>query len=279
MAFLLGNDGKRDMAAKHNKFIALGSRLKGVPEVLTLGVHPNFFDYSPGEREMILNAQVILFPTLNYAQFLTTMGKRIFPSLETYLYSDEKTKQTTLFYMLGIPHPRTRIYHRLHHQEIQKDFSFPFVGKLPRRSAQGRGVFRINNPEDLNRYLELTNIAYIQEYLSHNRDLRVILINYKPVLSYWRVSAPQDFRTNLFQGGKISFDDVPQAGIEVARKTARKCRFDDVGMDLIHYSGKWYVIEANMKYGRKALKKKGMNLKEIIRQALISGELLDKRYG
>ncbi len=279
MAFLLENDGKRDMAAKHNKFIALGSRLKGVPEVLSLGVLANFFDYSPGERELILNAQVILFPTLNYAQFFTTMGKRIFPSLETYLYSDEKTKQTTLFYMLGIPHPRTRIYHRLHHQEIQKDFPFPFVGKLPRRSAQGRGVFRINNPEDLNRYLELTNIAYIQEYLSHDRDLRVILINYKPVLSYWRVSAPQDFRTNLFQGGKICFDDVPQTGIEMARKTARECRFDDVGMDLIHYSGKWYVIEANMKYGRKALKKKGMNLKEIIRQALISGELLDKHYG
>ncbi len=34
------------MAEKTPLFVALGSRLKGVPEVLTLGVKPNFLDYS-----------------------------------------------------------------------------------------------------------------------------------------------------------------------------------------------------------------------------------------
>ena len=265
--------------AEHDRFIALGSRLKGVPEVHTLGVRPNFLDYSTNERELILDAKTILFPTLNYAQFLTTMGKRIFPSLETHLYADEKIKQTTLFYMLGIPHPRTRIYYRLHHQVIREEFLLPFVGKLPRRSAQGRGVFKINNSEDLQRYLKLTKVAYIQEYLPHDRDLRVILINYRPVLSYWRVSAPQEFRANLLQGGKISFSHIPLDGITLARESAMKCKFDDVGMDLIQYSGKWYIIEANMKYGRKGLKMKGMDLKEIIRQKLVSGELPEKYDG
>ena len=265
--------------AEHDRFIALGSRLKGVPEVRTLGVRPNFLDYSANERALILDAKIILYPTLNYAQFLTTMRKRIFPSLETYLYADEKIKQTTLFYMLGIPHPRTRIYYRLHHQVIREEFLFPFVGKLPRRSAQGRGVFKINNSEDLQRYLKLTKVAYIQEYLPHDRDLRVILINYRPVLSYWRVSAPQEFRANLLQGGKISFSHIPLDGITLARESAMKCKFDDVGMDLIQYSGKWYIIEANMKYGRKGLKMKGMDLKEIIRQKLVSGELLEKYDG
>lgn len=265
--------------AKNSRFIALGSRLKGIPEVLTLGVRPNFLDYPPSERELILNAEIILFPTLNYAQFLTTMGKRIFPSLETHLYADEKIKQTTLFYMLGIPHPRTRIYYRLHHQEIPEEFPFPFIGKLARRSAQGRGVFKIHNSEDLERYLKLTKVAYIQEYLPHERDLRVILINYRPVLSYWRVSAPEDFRANLLQGGRVSFTDIPLEGIGVAQESARKCKFDDVGMDLIRYSGKWYVIEANMKYGRRGLKMRGMELKEIMRQKLVSGELLEKYDG
>ena len=92
------------------KYIALGCRLKGIPEVETLGIRPNFMDYSPRERDLILGSKIILYPSLNYAQFLTTMGKRIFPSLETYLYADEKIKQTTLFHMLGIPHPGTRIY-------------------------------------------------------------------------------------------------------------------------------------------------------------------------
>jgi ribosomal protein S6--L-glutamate ligase len=258
---------------ENDRFIALGSRLRGIPEVLTLGVKPNFPDYTPLERDLILGSELILFPTLNYAQFLTTMGKKIFPSLETHLYADEKIKQTTLFYMLGIPHPRTRIYYHLHHQDILKDFTFPFIGKLARRSARGRGVFKIHNREELERYLRLTGIAYVQEYLPHDRDLRIVLINYEPVLAYWRTSLPGNFRTNLSQGGKISFDGVPSEGVKIAQESAKKCKFDDVGMDLIKSRGKWYVIEANMKYGRKGLKMKGLDLKEIMRQKLLSGEL------
>ena len=109
------------MNKENSHFIALGSRLQGIPEVLTLGVKPNFFDYTPHERKLILGSNIILYPTLNYAQLFTTIGKQIFPSLETYLYADEKIKQTTLFYMQGIPHPRTRIYYRLHHKDILKD--------------------------------------------------------------------------------------------------------------------------------------------------------------
>jgi ribosomal protein S6--L-glutamate ligase len=230
-------------------------------------------DYTAEQRGKIRDAPVILFPTLNYAQFLTTMGKRIFPSLETYLYADEKIKQTTLFYMLHVPHPRTRIYYHLHHKDIPKDFTYPFVGKLPRRSAKGKGVFKIRNPEELQSYLRLTQVAYIQEYLPHERDLRVILINYQPTLAYWRVRGPNDFRTNLSQGGRVSFEDLPPEGIRTAQESAKKCRFNDVGLDLIQSSGRWYVIEANMKYGRKALKMKGLDLKEIMRRKLLSGEL------
>ena len=261
------------MAGENTPFIALGSRLKGVPEVLTLGAKPNYFDYSVQERNLILGAEIILYPTLNYAQFLTTMEKKIFPSLETYLYADEKIKQTTLFHMLEIPHPRTRVYYHLHHNDIIKEFSFPFVAKLARRSAQGRGVFKIHNSEELKSYLRLTSIAYIQEYLPHDRDLRVVLIKYHPVLAYWRIRSPDNFRTNLSQGGKISFDDIPIEGVRLAQNSARKCKFDDVGLDLINSRGTWSVIEANMKYGRKGLKMMGLDLKEIMRQKLLSGEI------
>ena len=130
-------------------FVALGSRLRGVPEVLTLGVKPNFMDYTRKERDLMLGANLILYPTLNYAQLLTTLGRRIFPSLETHLYADEKIKQSTLFYMLGIPHPRTRFYYSLHHNDITNDFKFPCIAKLARRSSQGRGVFKLRNQDDL----------------------------------------------------------------------------------------------------------------------------------
>ena len=265
--------GIQSLRYKENIYPAIGSRLLGVPEVWTLGVKPNFPDYTPEERAFIRESHIILYPTRNYAQFLTTMGKKIFPSLETYLYADEKIKQTTLFYMLNIPHPRTRIYYRLHHNEILNHFHYPFVGKLPRSSARGRGVYLIGNREQLDAYLELTKIAYIQEYIPHERDLRVVLINYQPVIAYRRIRAPDDFRTNLSQGGRINFDDIPASGIAVAQDAARKCRFNDVGIDLIRSEGQWLVIEANMKYGRKGLKMKGLDLKEILREKLMAGEL------
>ena len=254
-------------------FIAIGRRLEGLPEVTTLGVKPNFLDYTPSERDLMEDAELILDPTLKIAQFITTMGKKIFPSLETHLYADEKIKQTTLFYMLGIPHPRTRFYYRRHHDDILKDFMFPFIAKLPRASSQGRGVFKITNTEELEQYLQLTHVAYIQEYLPHDRDLRVIhCFNRRlaPRTAYWRESPPGNFKTNIFQGGIIQFENIPQEVIGMAQEMARKCRFDDVGLDFIQDHGTWYLIEANMKYGRRALKNKGMDLKAIIRDRVLS---------
>ena len=175
--------------------------------------------------------------------------------------------------MLGIPHPRTRIYYHLHHNNITSDFSFPFIAKIPRCSARGRGVFKIDNHRALETYLKLTKVAYIQQYLPHEKDLRIILINYEPILSYWRIRKPDDFRTNISQGGIIDFNDIPHKGIKLAIDCALSCKFDDVGLDIINSHDKWYLIEANMKYGRKAMKIKGIDHKEIIRKKLLGGEI------
>jgi hypothetical protein len=48
-----------------------------------------------------------------------------------------------------------------------------------------------------------------------------------------------------------------------------------VGLDLLQSNGNWYVIEANMQYGREGLKKKNMVLKEVIREKLLAGTLFD----
>ena len=264
------------MEVENGAHVALGSRLRGVPEVITLGVKPNFLDYTRKERGLIFDAKIILYPTDHYAEFFTTFGKAIFPSLETCLYSDDKIKQTTLFNVLGIPHPRTRLYYHLHHEEILRDWEFPFIAKRPRASAQGKGVFKIENQGQLEWYLHANPIAYIQEYIPHERDLRVILINYEPILAYWRTRMPGCFKTNVYQGGSISFDGIPEEGITLAKEAARKCRFNDAGLDLLPHDGKWYVLEANMKYGRTGLGMKGLDLKVIIRQMLLSGELFPR---
>jgi ribosomal protein S6--L-glutamate ligase len=269
----------RGVTENRKLFVALGSRLKGVPEVLTLGVRPNFTDYSEEEKKLIFRASMVLYPTTNYAQFFSTLGKPFFPSLETCLYADEKIKQTNLFCMLGVPHPRTKIYYHLHHRQILNDFAFPFIAKMPRASSGGRGVYKIENSDQLRAYLRSTAVAYIQEYFPHDLDLRVILVNYEPVLSYWRRRDAADFRTNLHQGGTVEFLEVPDDALSLARDAARRCRFNDVGLDLIPYRGTWYVIEANMAYGREGLRLKGMSLKQILREKLLSGELMPSSSG
>ncbi|PIP47420.1 MAG: RimK family alpha-L-glutamate ligase [Deltaproteobacteria bacterium CG_4_8_14_3_um_filter_51_11] len=263
------------MVENDRRYVALGARLRSVPEVITLGVRPTFLDYSKEERTLILEASVILFPTINYAQYLFTMGKKIFPSLETHLYADDKIKQTNLFQMLGIPHPRTRIYYPRHWSEILEDFDFPFIAKIPRNSGRGRGVFLIRNKTELESYSHLSKIAYIQEYLSHDRDLRVVLVNYDPILAYWRKVAPGNFRANLAQGAGIDLECIPAEAIALAKDAALRCGFDDVGLDLINCAGRWQLIEANTKYGRKALAACGMDIREITREKLLSGEIAD----
>ncbi len=255
------------------RFVALGSRLKGVDEVLTLGVRPNFQDYSEWERRLILSSPIILYPTCHYAQYFFTMGKPIFPSLDNYLYAGDKIKQTTLFSMLNIPHPRTRFYFPRHFHQILRDFDFPFVAKIPRASAGGRGVFLIQGKGDLDVYLSKTKVAYIQEYIEHKMDLRVILVNYDPVLAYWRIQRHNEFRTNVYMGAEINFDGVPKEAIEFAIKVAKKCRFNDIGLDVVAHNGTWLVLEANSHYGRVALEKRGMDLKTIIMAKLNNGPI------
>lgn len=254
--------------------IAFSHRFKECPGVILLPVRPNFSDYSEEERRRIRDAKKVYYPTWLYVDLFLTLGKEIFPSRETYVYSGDKIKQTALFQLLNIPHPRTRVYFGEQKREIPKDFSFPFIAKVPRGSSMGQGVFLIRQKEDLQRYLERNPVAYIQEYLPLERDLRVILIKQQVVLAYWKTAPPGEFRNNVAQGAKISFDQVPQEALRFAEEVARKCNFDDVGLDLCHNKAEhWMVLEANMHYGLQGLRQRGLNIRLILRDMVIAGKI------
>ena len=156
--------------------VALGKRLRHSPLVHTLGLRPNISDYSEIELDLLRNADTIYYPSTLYEDIFLALGKRVFPA-NFYRYMGDKIKQTELFTLLGIPHPRTRIYRDTPRvSQILADFSFPFIAKIPRGSSKGRGVFLIRSREDLQDYLQDYAPAYIQEYLPIDRDLRVVLV-------------------------------------------------------------------------------------------------------
>ncbi len=244
---------------KDEKKIALGARLKGCKNVMTLGVKPDFSDYSPEERLLIKKAEKIYYPTSFYADLLDAAGKKTFPSCHTYIYAQDKIRQTALFHLLDIPHPRTKIFYGSQQRRIPDHFSFPFVAKIPRGSAMGRGVFLIQNLPDLSAYCRLTRTAYIQEYLPLTEDIRVVVIGEKPVIAYRRIAKPGEFRSNVSLGAGLCFDSVPQPAVDLAVRTARECGWDDTGIDICEHEGSFYVLEANMKYGREGFRKAGID--------------------
>jgi len=257
-----------------NKVIALEARLKDCKNVLTLGVRPNFCDYSPVEANKIRCARKIYYPTTFYAELFDAMGKKTFPSYHTYKCVQDKIKQTALFNLLDLPHPRTRVFYgKRQKSNICNHFKFPFIAKVPRGSAMGRGVYLIRSPEDLFSYCCLSTVAYIQEYLPSDRDIRVVIIGKEAVHAYWRIAPAGDFRSNVAVGASISLDPVPQKVLDFAIEIAQKCQWDDVGIDIVDHNGKLFVLEANMKYGKEGFRKAGIDYIKLMERMIENGRI------
>lgn len=262
--------------ATENKAIrvALEGRLKNCSQVVTLGVRPNFCDYNDQEQDLIRRASKIYYPSSFYADLFDAMGKSTFPGYHTYTYAQDKIKQTALFNLLGIPHPRTRVYYgRRQKAAITSDFAFPFIAKVPRGSALGRGVFLIDGPEALERYCYHHPVAYIQEYLPIDRDMRIVVIGTQVVHAYWRVAPAGDFRSNVANGGAVDLSEVPREARELALRTALACKWDDVGIDVCRYRQGYYVLEANMKYGRQGFRQAGIDYDSLMEQLIVDGSI------
>lgn len=256
------------------KVIALESRLKPCRNVRCLGVRPNFSDYSSQDAELIRRARKIYYPSTFYADMFSAMGKGIFPSIHTYRFVQDKIKQSALFSILQIPCPRTRVFYGKNRREkILRYFSFPFVGKIPRDSAMGRGVFLLRTAEDLDRYCHLTKVAYIQTYLPVDRDIRAVVIGDRLVHGYWRIACPGEFRSNVDLGAEICLDSIPDEAAALALYTARRCGWNDVGLDICRYKDRYYVLEANMKYGREGFRRAGIDYIQLMETMIENAEI------
>ncbi|OGR36938.1 MAG: alpha-L-glutamate ligase, partial [Desulfobacula sp. RIFOXYB2_FULL_45_6] len=216
----------------------------------------------------------IYYPTAFYADLFNAMGKSTFPSFHTYKFAMDKIKQTAIFHMLDIPHPKTRVFYGEKQKKTIPDFfNFPFIAKRARGSAKGKGVYLIKNREALSVYLKDHSPAYIQEYLPGDRDMRIIIIGKKIRLAFWRIAGSDNFKTNLSQGGAVCFDPLPQEALDLAGMTALKCGWDDVGIDIMIHKGRPYVLEGNMKYGTKGFHTAGIDYKDMLAALIVNGEL------
>lgn len=61
--------------------------------------------------------------------------------------------------------------------------------------------------------------------------------------------------------------------MDLALNTARRCNWDDVGLDIMEYQGKHMVIEANMKYGTKGFKAASIDYTQMLERLIVTGKI------
>ncbi len=254
--------------------VSLGRQLSLSRTVHSLPLRCNWQDYTPEERHTIVQAKKIYFPTIFYCHAFYAMGKEIFPSYSSYNLLGNKIRQTSLFSMLGVPHPETRFFFGKDRMDkILSHFSLPFIGKIPEASSLGQGIFLIDSETALKDYLARVRIAYIQKYVPIDRDIRVVVIGKQVVLSYWKIAIATDFRTNVARGGKISFEEVPSEAIGLAKEVASKSGIDHAGFDICISEKGPMVFEANIHFGTEGFEAAGLSYKEVIAHMADSFEI------
>jgi ribosomal protein S6--L-glutamate ligase len=100
-----------------------------------------------------------------------------------------------------------------------------------------------------------------------------VVIGKQVVHAYWRITPPGEFRSNVAMGATISLDPVPQSILDLAHDTAHRCRWDDVGIDIVEYESQLYVLEANMKYGKEGFRTAGIDYIKLMEDMIENGRI------
>lgn len=221
-------------------------------------------------KDDIRAADWILFPEYWQVNSLVYgWKKRIFPSISAYHTGHDKVQMARALEAICPAHvPFTRILPATDSGIAQAldEFSFPLVAKEV-RNAMGLGVYLIENRRDLLRYAADNSAMYLQEYLTIERDLRVVLVGDRVASAYWRRAAG-DFRHNVARGGEVCFAGVPDTPQALVVDIAGQLGVDHAGFDLAEVDGHWYVLEFNVRFGTQALNSRGIRLGPLIEEYL-----------
>ena len=199
-------------------------------------------------------------------------GARCFPSYDLRFAYPGKSGQTRLFRERGLPHPETRVWDSpgalegcarsgpLPHEP-------PFLLKTD-TDHEGRGVFRVERAEDLERIL--TDLkrrgrggesVLTQDLVpSGGSVLRAVILG-RRIRTYWKRSAEGDSApTTVSRGARIDAswrEDLQEQGRGLAREIRRDLGIDLAAVDMVFDMERRdpdpRVLEINYAFGRRGL--------------------------
>ncbi len=190
------------------------------------------------------NAFVLYLDKDHYVSHgLEKAGFRLFDSASSIETCDDKAKTYLALEGTGIRIPKTITGPLTYSENIQEDFpsrvveelGLPLIAKLS-FGSMGNSVFLLSTLDEVirfereNRYM----LRLYQEWIRKEPgvDYRLIVIGGKCVAAMRREN-PNDFRSNLAQGGHGSAIEPEPAFVNVAEKTAKAIGLDYCGVDLL----------------------------------------------
>ncbi|MSU01159.1 ATP-grasp domain-containing protein [Tissierella pigra] len=219
------------------------------------------------EMDKIKEADYILFP--EYWQVNTLvygLKKKIFPNISTYQLGHNKVETTRVLQAIfpkNIPYTQITSKDRINIETIEEEFGYPLVAKEI-KSSMGRGVFLVENREELKSYIETNESIYIQEKLPIDRDIRIVYVGDKVIGAYWRIAGEGQFHNNIAKGATYDYDNVPKEAIELVENVAKELNINHAGFDVVVVDNRLYILEYNVMFGNEGLRNMGISVEKYI---------------
>lgn len=212
--------------------------------------------------ENLRDADFAIFYDKNYflCQLLERNGIRCFNSYQAIDNCDCKANMYDIFAMNDIPHAKTVIFPSVYYQidehaaelidKTIEYLKFPMVAKTF-HGAKGIGVEKIDNKDELIKYLKTTNgwETLFQEYVEVDEetpyDIRVVVIGSEIKCVVKRVAKEGDFRSNLAQGGHCEQIELREDEKALTLKIAKVFGCDYCGIDLMRTKNGTICCEIN----------------------------------
>lgn len=204
--------------------------------------------------------QQIIF-RMNMLHRLADCGVRIINSPRSVEIAIDKYLSLSLMANAGLPVPRFSVCQTVE-QGVQ---AFERLGGdvilKPIFGSMGKNVIRINSTDravaELNRFLSIGEVLYLQEFVDHGgTDIRILVVG-DEVFSMRRTSPNSGWLTNVAQGGASEPVEMTKKEIELARTAASVNGCEIAGVDLVYPVGanEPLILEVNASPGWEAIQK------------------------
>ncbi len=160
--------------------------------------------------------------------------------------NSDKVSFINILKKLKLNHPKTYIVNSYFcFKNIIENVKLPVIIKDP-HGWMGKEVEKLTSEKDANKfknYFKSKTGLLIQEYIPVRSNYRVLVVGYKVLGVYKRIAAKNDFRGNLHQGGSGEKAKLSKEMKNIAEKLAKVTKNDVLGVDLLKYKNRVYVLE------------------------------------